>query len=80
MNKYTRKLAKHGIMTNFYMTEITSQEGHNFEGQPRGYEILCTKNDRIWIRYDGQVWSHSCNYVDVNDIIAKLSTSAATGA
>jgi len=80
MNKYTRKLAKNGIMTNFYMTEIRCRAGLSFAGAPRGYKILCTTNDSIWIRHNGEVWSHSCNYVDVNDIIAKLSASAATDA
>ena len=78
MNKYTRKLAKNGIMTNVYMTKITCRAGRSFDGSPRGYKILCTTTDSIWIRHNGEVWSHSCNYVDVNDIIAKLSATAAT--
>lgn len=77
MNKYIRKLAKHGIITDCYMSKITSRSGHSFNGDPCGYKILGTKNDSIWIRYNGEVWSHSSNYVDVNDIISKLSSPCA---
>ena len=77
MNKYIRKLAKNGITTNPYMDAITSRTGNSFSGDPRGYKILGIKNDSIWIRYNGEVWSHSGNYVDVNDIIAKLSSPSA---
>lgn len=70
MNKFTRRLAQFKIYTTEYMTQITDRAGLLYSGAPMGYQVLDTPDDRIWIRWDGSVWSWSSRYLNVGEVIS----------
>lgn len=62
MNKFTKRLAKHGIFTDRYMSDI---RGYYGTYGVKGYQLLLgLKTQTYWLRYDGKIWDRdgqTCN-------------------